>query len=244
MRSVRFPAIRPTVTVVRVLQRVFTGLLPIVAVPIVAVLMVGCSPYPPLNQPTLLMSPFPATQVWAVVPFANESGVSTADGARVGDQFVKVIEETSGLSCVALNRTLAVMQTLDMRAVMTNADAIRLREAMGVDGLVVGTITNWDPYPPPRIGLAAQVYLRPGLVDPATTRTIDPNRPASLASGVFDASNHAVIAALRRYSISRHQPGGPYGEDIYLVDMSRFSEFASHEILNDLLVRLSPKPRQ
>jgi len=243
MRSARLQPTRFGVGVIQRIRGAVAGSLQLVVPVMAACGIAGCSPYPPLNQPTLLISPFPRTQVWAVVPFANESGVSTADGARVGDQFVKVIEETSGLSCVALNRTLAVMQTLDMRAVMTNADAIRLRDAMGVDGLVVGTITSWDPYPPPKIGLAAQLYLRPGLIDPATNGPIDPDRPASLASGVFDASNHAVLAALHRYSISRHQPGGPYGEDIYLVDMSRFSEFASHEILADLLARLSPKPR-
>jgi len=202
----------------------------------------GCDPRPALRQPDVLQSPFPVNQLWAVVPFANESGVSTADGARVADQFVKVVEETNGLSSVALNRTLATMQLLGMRAVRTDADAARLRDAMGVDGLVVGTITAWNPYPPPKIGLAAQVYLRDGLLNLATLTPIDPSTPVSSGSGFFDASNHAVLASLRRYSAARHQPEGPYGEDIYFVDMSRYAEFASFEILSRILTPLSPRP--
>lgn len=200
----------------------------------------GCDSRPPLREPLMLRTPFPQPQLWAVVPFFNESGVSTADGTRVADQFVKVVEETDGLSCVALNRTLATMQVSGLRAVLTNADARKLREALGVDALVVGTITSWDPYPPPKIGLAAQIYLREGLVNPATGILIDPAGPATAASGSFDASNHAVLAALRKYSAARHQPGGPYGEDIYLVDMGRFTEFACHEVLGRMLSQLAP----
>jgi len=214
----------------------------VVGAALFASLGLGCDPRPPLRDPLTLHNPFPSTQLWAVAPFSNESGVSHADGSRVADQFVKVIEETEGLSCVALNRTLAAMQTLGMRAVRTDADAVTLLEAMGVDGLVIGTISMWDPYPPPKIGLAAQLYVRPGMTNPATFQPIDPAVPASAASGSFDASNHATLAALRRYSDARHQPGGPYGDEIYLVEMSRYAEFASHEILARILQSLLPPP--
>ncbi len=202
----------------------------------------ACDSRPPLRDPIVLESPFPAAQLWAVAPFTNESGVTNADGTRAADQFVKVIEETQGLSCVALNRTLASMQLLGLRAVRTDAEAVKLRDAMGVDALVVGTVTMWDPYPPPKIGLAAQVYFREGTIDPATGRAINPAIPAAAASGSFDSSNHATLAALRRYSDARHQPGGPYGDEIYLVDMSRYTEFAAHEILSKILMPLAPPP--
>lgn len=213
-----------------------------VAVGVASLWIGGCDSRPALRQPEVLRSPFAAPQLWAVAPFMNESGVSNADGSRVADQFVKVIEETEGLSCVALNRTIATMQVLGMRSIRTDQDAVRLRDAMGVDGLVVGTITAWNPYPPPKIGLAAQVYLREGLIDPATLAPVAGDRPTSAASGFFDSANHAVLASLRRYSSARHEPEGSYGEDIYLVDMSRFAEFASHEILTRILTPLSPRP--
>ncbi|MBX3355880.1 MAG: hypothetical protein KF724_09295 [Phycisphaeraceae bacterium] len=200
----------------------------------------GCDSRPPLADPIVLRSPLPEPQIWAVVPFSNESGVSTVDGAQVADQFVKVIEESSGLSCVALNRTLATMQILGMRAVLTHQDAARLREAMGVDGLVVGTVTAWNPYPPPTMALAAQLYLRPGVVIPASGLPARGDQPAAAASGSFDSSNHAVLANLRVYAAARHEPGGSYGEDIYLVSMQRYSEFACHEILKRLLETLAP----
>lgn len=202
----------------------------------------GCDPRPPLTDPILLRSPYPHTQVWAVVPFSNESGVSTADGSRVADQFVKVVEESDGLSCVALNRTLAAMQMLGMRSVLTDADAAKLRDTLGVDCLVVGTLSAWDPYPPPKIAMAVQVYVRQGTINLRTGAPFDPKRPAAFASGAFDASNHGTLAALRRYSASRHEPGGSYGEDIYLVEMGRFAEFASHELLAEILSRLAPPP--
>ena len=223
-------------------RRSFAGLLALCAV--IVPFAFGCDSRPPLGEPLVLRSPFPQPQAWAVVPFFNESGVTTADGSRVADQFAKVVEESEGLTCVAVNRTLATMQVIGLRAVLTNADAQKLRAAMGVDALVVGTITSWDPYPPPKIGLAAQVYLREGLVDPATGRAVDPSRPAAAASGSFDSANHAVLAALRQYSAARDKPGGPYGDEIYLVEMGRFSEFASHEVLAKMLQQLAPPPPQ
>lgn len=92
----------------------------------------------------------------------------------------KVVEEADGLSCVAVNRTLAAMQSLRLPAVTSDQDAARLCAALGVDGLLIGTITLWDPYPPPKEGLAVQLYLREkgarrwprraGSSTPATTR--------------------------------------------------------------------------
>lgn len=226
------------------LTRQWSGLAAVFALASMLPALAACDPRPQLAEPLVLRSPFPQAQVWAVAPFSNESGVSSADGSRVADQFVKAVEESNGLSCVALNRTLATMQMLRMRAVLTDADAERLRQAMGVDALVLGTITSWDPYPPPKMALAAQVYLRPEIAIPASGQGAPAGAPAAAASGSFDASNHAVIAALRKFSAARHEPGASYGEGIYLVDMGRFSEFACHEVLAQLLGKMAPPPER
>lgn len=193
----------------------------------------GCDNQNKLQSPATLKSPLPRESVWAVAPFLNESGVSTADGARVADQMAKVVEEADGLSCVAVNRTLAAMQSLRLPAVTSDQDAARLCAALGVDGLLIGTITLWDPYPPPKEGLAVQLYLREKGA-----------APVAQASGIFDSSNHAVLADLKAYAASRYQPGAPYGADIYQVEMSRYSEFAAHQVLAQLLAKLGPPPER
>ena len=65
-----------------------------------------------LSQPIVLRAPYETERVWAVVPFANESGVSNADGVAVADRFVSEIEQVEGLRCLPLNRTLAAMRSL------------------------------------------------------------------------------------------------------------------------------------
>src|SRR5688572_12808343 len=74
----------------------------------------ACSSKTTLQAPATLSSPYPGVQLWAVAPFANESGVSSVDSQRIADLFVEEIEQAEGLNAVAVNRVIAAMRRLDM----------------------------------------------------------------------------------------------------------------------------------
>ena len=90
-------------------------------------------------MPTVLRAPYDSGRVWAVVPFANESGVSAVDGNMVADRFVAEVEQVDGVRCLPLNRTLAVMQQLGMTKISDIRQLYTLMRALQVDGILIGT---------------------------------------------------------------------------------------------------------
>lgn len=172
----------------------------------IAVALSGCvSSTEKFRYPAPLVSPYDARQgdvLWAVAPLRNETGVSVVNTPAVADALVATIQETRGLSAVPLNRTLAAMVALGMTEVASVEDAHRLAAAMGVDAILVGSVTAWHPYEPPRLGMSLALLARLGgdrLIEPGGTdasglplgRTgapLDMFDPRSLASSPTEPS--------------------------------------------------------
>ena len=200
-------------------------------------------------QPQTHASPYPGAQLWAVVPFLNESGVSVIDSARQADLFTEELQQVEGIDTVPVNRVIHAMRQLNLAAVLTGDDAIALIEALQVDGLVVGTITAWDPYNPPTFGLAVQLF-RPALL---TKSEVDPRdltrqssgeielgamndvHPVAQAAGIFDARNERTRIWIDEYAVGRTPIDSPYGAEIYLVRMELYTKFVSYRLIGDLL---------
>ncbi|HYE02456.1 MAG TPA: hypothetical protein VD963_04385 [Phycisphaerales bacterium] len=210
---------------------------------------------PELVRPDVLVSPYPSERVvlWAVAPLANESGTSAAAELAVSDALVAAVTEVEGLAGVPVNRVLAAMQRLGLSALSGPGDARRLAEALGVDALVVGSITAYDPYDPPKLGLVLAVYAREGGVIAAPERSVDPgtlrgsprdtatattrfpDRPASLVSLHHDGANHDIRARVRAYAHGRHEPGSARGWERYLASMDLYTRFVAHDAVRLLL---------
>lgn len=219
-----------------------TGVLLLVA------MMVGCSPTnrDRLDPPDVLVAPYRAVQgdvLWAVAPLTNESGVSFVDTGMIADRLVNTIDEVRGLACLPLNRTLAAMRARGMRSVSSPEDARALAQTLGVDGLIVGTITAYDPYDPPKLGLKLALFARnPGVTQPEldpmrlqtaytefdrdlATQFLD--RPVSTLSEYLDGANHEVQMELRRYATGRHNPETALGWRSILASMDLYTQFAT-----------------
>lgn len=209
----------------------------------------GCQG-PSLTPPEALVAPYSTAQgtpVWAVAPLANESGTSVADAGMVSDALVAKLAEVRGLSALPLNRTLGAMRALRLDAIRSPAEARALAEALGVDGLVIGTITAYDPYEPPRLGLTLGLFTRDGRggpqVDPESLRTAASERAVTapgadaqtVVSDYADAANHEVLMDLRRYAEGRHDPNSALGWRRYTASMELFTEFAAHRAVSRLL---------
>ena len=202
-----------------------------------------------LKQPDVLTSPYPGVRLWAVAPLANESGVSAVDAYRVADLFTQQVQQVDGINTVPVNRVVLAMRHAGLEAVGSSADAMQLIQLLEVDALVVGTVTAWDPYPPPTLGMAVLLFARSGDrtsgVDPrelvrATSGDVAPGEigpPGAIAqaAGVFDGRNNETLAWIEAFATGRIEPDEPFGADVYLMDMELYTQFVSYRLIHDLL---------
>ncbi len=220
-----------------------------------ALLASGCH-YRGAKQSQGLSAPYGERQVWAVAPLRNESGSLHANGLKAADHLAQRLETAKGIDVLPVNRVLAALEALQMQGVTSTEDAIKLRGMLGVDGLVVGTITAYDPYDPLKLGLIIELYVDARrdsfkstdvrkLVRAATDEMSLPNQPkqrpsqpVSVVSGFYDASDPAVRDRLLSYAAGRS------GEDeddptrdqrLYQIDMDLYTEFVTYLVSQRLL---------
>jgi hypothetical protein len=230
----------------------------------------GCaSRKPEHTPPALLTAPYDTAGhqiLWAVVPLRNESGTTAVDSLIVSDKVVAAASQIRGVRALPLNRTIATMRALGLNQLASPADAKRLAQEMGVDGIIVGSITAYDPYDPPKLGLALALYARPGAMDRRRAQILDTRElqylptdyqyfprtstftdaPASVISEYLDAKNHQVLVDVKSYAAGRHDPNSAFGWKRYLASMDLFSEFAAWHAVSRLLdhewIRLARTP--
>jgi len=210
----------------------------------------------PLSPPEVVVAPYDATRgeiLFAVVPLANESGVGFVDTGLISDTLVNKLDEVRGVACLPLNRTIAAMRARGLRAVRSPAEARIIASTLGVDGLIVGSITAYDPYDPPKLGYKLALFSREAdggamTIDPfklqtaytdapkdaATSLRYD-TRPVATVSEYLDGANHEVQMTLRRYAVGRHDPDAALGWRKLLASMDLYTEFAVHHAVGRLM---------
>lgn len=207
-----------------------------------------------LDPPEMLVAPHDQTKgeaLWAVVPIGNESGVSFVDTMAFSDTLVNVITEVRGVACVPMNRTIAALRMMGDRAINTPQAARALANFMGVDGVVIGSITAYDPYDPPKLGLTLALFSQEGrqeqeIIDPIKLQAAytDQNqksgstymeKPASVVSEYYDAANHQVLMDARRYGAGRTNAESAMGWKTSLLSMDMYTKFAAYQTVSRLL---------
>lgn len=221
----------------------------------------GCAKPDPLRPPQQLISPYastPGEPVWAVVPLRNESGTTAVDTLALSDTLVATITQARGLRALPLNRVLDAMAAMGMAQPETPADLDRLARTVGADGVVVGSVTAYDPYQP-TVGIALGLYARPGAlergdgremeIDPRQlreqpteydyfgTQRLDGQGPASSVMLVLDGRDHDVKMRVRRYGEGRHETVSSLGWERYLRAMPEYERFVTFEAVGLLLQR-------
>ena len=205
--------------------------------------MSGCSLFQGDKAPPL-EAPYADTQTWAVAPLRNESGSQQVDVLRVADHLTRQFEEAQGLSAVPVNRVIAAMESLELPELTNPEEAALLRETLGVDALVVGTVTAYDPYDPPELGLALELYTGPQIPrarieirkltaaptdETAQPREVDPGQPVTIVSGHYDAGVPRVRERLQDYGHERGaEASGDGGWRRYRLSMDLYTEFVSY----------------
>lgn len=240
-------------------QRRIRNLIGLVAVLLAGMLAAGCEPPPKAyGSEAQLYAPGSRRLIWAVAPAVDLSGERQVDPLLQADLVYQQLQEVHGVTAIPVNRVVEVYASLRIDKVESQAQADLVCDLLGCDGLVVPTVTAYDPYDPPKFGASLQlfrkpaVYSRPEQVDPRElARAASPKADASVGSsasqslvqvvGMYDAANGTTREAVFRYAQGRNDPVGPYGEKEYLVSMDRYCGFAYHELVADLLQAMAPR---
>ena len=125
--------------------------------PLLLVLCSGCAFVPRRAEQVAVHNPFPQLSRVAVAPFFNLSAEPTVDGREFALAYFNELQLVPGYEVVPVG---VVEQTLeDHQLSLGNpADARKLARILGVDAVVIGAVTDYSPYYPPRCGLRVEWY--------------------------------------------------------------------------------------
>lgn len=119
--------------------------------------VVGCSLVPHRTEIPTVHNPFPQIHKVAVLPFFNLSTEPTLDGRKVAVAYYNELQEIPGFEVIPVG--VAERAMTEARLTLNRPeDARRLAEMLGADAVVVGAVTEYSPYYPPRIGLQVEWY--------------------------------------------------------------------------------------
>ena len=226
------------------------------AIVAVALLAAGCTEkQPEYGRETVKTLRTKRRQAWAVAPVLNLSGEQGVDPFLQADLVFQQLQHVQGVTAVPVNRVAEVYASLRIEQVSSPEQAALVCDLLQCDGLVVTSVTIHDPYNPPKMGAAMQLFVKPQSynrpidVDPrelarrATPKEVD-STPAANGNviqvvGMYDAANGTVRDALGRYAAGRNDPVGPLGAKEYLVSMDRYCGF----VYADLIERLIASPK-
>lgn len=123
----------------------------------------GCSLVPTrLQQPTV-HNPFPQLSKVAIAPFFNLTQEPTLDGRQVALAYFNELQSVPGFEVVPVGVVERVMLEHHL-GLNGPEDARRLAKFLDVDAVVIGAITDYSPYYPPRLGLQVEWYAaNPGF---------------------------------------------------------------------------------
>jgi len=221
---------------------------------VLACVLSGCADKPkPYGREQALTFPGSQTRVWAVAPVINLSGQQGVDPLLQADILYQQLQTVEGLTIVPVDRVAQVFAAVGIEQVQTQEQADAVLQVLGCDALVVASVTQFDPYNPPKFGGALQLFERAGAgtrappPDPRDLaragsqppeQTLPENPPFMQVVGMFDSTNGTVRDALMTYAAGRHEPLGPMGLKEYFASMDRYCGFAYYTLLESLLVQV------
>lgn len=119
---------------------------------------IGCNLIlPEVTHQPLVHNPFPQLSRVAVAPFFNQSNDPTIDGLQFASAYFAELQDTPGFEVVPVGVTQKMITDLAID-LSKPADRRKLCQVLGVDAIVVGAVTDFSPYYPPRCGMRVDWY--------------------------------------------------------------------------------------
>jgi hypothetical protein len=118
----------------------------------------GCSLIiPDVSHQPVIRNPFPQLSKVAIAPFFNQSDERTVDGRKFALAYYAELQTVPGYEVVPLG--VVEEAILDYQVDLSRpSEARRLANILGVDAVVVGAVTDYTPYYPPRCGMRIDWY--------------------------------------------------------------------------------------
>jgi len=199
------------------------------------------------NSEIVEVSPYPPGFALAVAPALNFSGSPDVDPVRVADTLASELGSTSGLNILPVNRVMAILAREGKWQIESPAHALRVARQLGCDAIIVPAITEYEPYTPIVVGLAAQLYALPESAGPGSGATLA-NNPANSAPDVANAlapraqvqtiynASHADLAdRVKKYGKVRDADKSPYAWRRYMLSQELFLRFCCWDSGNRLM---------
>jgi len=121
--------------------------------------VLGCGWLPEIAHQPIVRNPFPQLSRVAVAPFINLSDEPTVDGNQFAVAYYNELQAMQGFEVVPVAVVDTVMRQHNIQLHdLQGREARRLAQVLGVDAVVVGAVTEYSPYYPPRCGLRVEWY--------------------------------------------------------------------------------------
>jgi hypothetical protein len=195
--------------------------------------------------------------VWAVAPAINLSGECSVDPILQADLVFEQLKVIN-LTVIPVNRVVQVYAALHIEKVESEEQAAIVCQQLGCDALVVPTVTVYDPYNPPKLGIALQLLKRSGQAQvqhmdvrelvrsaaPTADQALPVNPQFIQVVGMYDAADGSVRDAVLQYANGRYDPNSPMKSNEYFENMDRYSGFVYHTLIAQMIERVSGQPAE
>jgi len=199
-------------------------------------------PPKPYGTQRSLEIPALRTEVWAIAPVINLSGQSAVDSILQADILYQQLQQVRGMTVVPVDRVVQTYAGLNIEKVESPQQAATVCDILGADGLIVATVTQYDPYTPPKMGASLVLFRKPSgfhreLAEAQVTGHPSPIKPGQIkqAVGMFDSADGTTRQALLDFSRGRTDPNGPMADREYFLSMDRYSGFVYHQLIAELI---------
>jgi hypothetical protein len=124
---------------------------------ICALVLSGCAAIPDRHVQPVFHNPFPQLHRVAILPFFNQSNEPTVDGDAIALAYYNELQTIQGFEVMPVGVAKRFLEASRLRPA-TGGDFQELARLMRVDAVIVGSVTEYSPYYPPRMGLSVDWY--------------------------------------------------------------------------------------
>ncbi len=117
----------------------------------------GCSLVPDFRHKPQWTNPFPQIRSVAVLPFSNQSEEPTLSGQRVALAYIGELQSIRGFEVLPLGAVEAKLNEFQ-RPLASGEDFQAFAQFLGVDVVLIGAVTDYDAYYPPRMSIKVNWY--------------------------------------------------------------------------------------
>jgi hypothetical protein len=117
----------------------------------------GCAAIPDVAHQPRYHNPFPQLEKVAILPFFNLSENAFVDGEQVALAYYQELQAIPGFEVMPIGVTKKKLEALAVRF-DESTDFQELAADLGVQAIIVGAVTDYTPYYPPRLSLSVRWY--------------------------------------------------------------------------------------